>query len=154
MDVNLNENVVYPKDECYTPKWIFDGLGITFDLDVASSNHPLVIVPATKRYTIEDDALKQPWFGRVWMNPPFSKMTPWIDKWLEHNNGICLVSLASNGKWMNKLWDSDAACHYLPPNMAFNGASGLPVKMRWRSAMFALGDDNVQALRNLGKVKL
>jgi len=33
------------------------------------------------------------------------------------------------------------------------GASGEVVKMRWRSAIFALGNDNVLALRKLGKVK-
>jgi hypothetical protein len=146
--------IKYRDNECYTPKWIFDKLQIEFDLDVASSDSPYVQVPTKHKYTLADDALVQPWFGRVWMNPPFSKVTPWIDKWIDHNNGLCLVSLASNGKWINKLWDSDAACLYLPSNISFIGASGLEVKMRWRSAIFALGSDNIAALRNLGKVKL
>ena len=147
-------DVVYGKDECYTPKWLFDTLGLEFDLDVASSNHPLVNVPTKHKYTIDDDGLSQPWFGRIWMNPPFSKVTPWIDKWLEHGNGLCLVPLSSNGRWVNKLWDSDAGCCYLPPNMAFQGASGHIVKMRWRTAVWALGDDNIVALRKLGRGKL
>jgi hypothetical protein len=29
-------------DEIFTPKWIFDALGVTFDLDVASSDNPYV----------------------------------------------------------------------------------------------------------------
>ena len=152
--MNLNENKpVYGKDECYTPKWIFEGLGLRFDLDVASSNHPLVDVPADNRYTIEDDGLSQPWFGNVWMNQPFTKVTPWVDKWLEHGNGLCLTTLSSNGKWVNKLWNSEAGCLYLPPNLAFNGASGLVVKMRWRCAIWALGEENLDALAKLGKVK-
>ena len=149
-----NEKIEYGKDECYTPKWIFDKLGLVFDLDVASSNHPLIEVPAKQRYTIKDDALSKPWFGRVWMNPPFTKVTPWVDKFLEHGNGLCLVPTSSNGKWGNKLWDSDAACTFLPANMWFVGASGHIVKHRWRCAMFALGDDNIHALRNIGRVKL
>ena len=123
-----NEVSEYGKDECYTPKWIFDKLGLLFDLDVASSNHPLIEVPAKQRYTIEDDALSKPWFGRVWMNPPFTKVTPWVDKFLEHGNGLCLVPTSSNGKWGNKLWDSDAGCTFLPANMWFVGASGHIVK--------------------------
>ncbi len=146
--------IKYRDNECYTPKWIFDKLGLDFDLDVASSDSPLITVPTKNKYTLNDDALSQTWFGRVWMNPPFSKVTPWIDKWIDHNNGLCLVSLASNGKWINKLWDSNAGCLYLPSNIAFIGASGLEVKMRWRSAIFALGNDNIAALRNLGKVKV
>lgn len=149
------EKQEYPKDECYTPKWLFDAMGVTFDLDVASSYHHLIAVPSTHRYTIEDNGLERNWFGRVWMNPPFSKVTPWIDKWLEHNNGICLVPLSSNARWVNKLWDSEAACLYLPPNMKFQGASGLEVAMRWRTALWALGKENKEALlkTNLGRVR-
>ena len=145
----------YGKDECYTPKWLFDAMGVHFDLDVASSDHPLIAVPATHRFTLLNNGLEQKWFGRVYMNPPFSKVTLWIDKWLEHNNGICLVPLSSNGRWVNKLWDSQAACMYLPSNMAFQGASGHVVKMRWRTAMWALGKDNVAALERtkIGKVR-
>jgi len=145
----------YPKDECYTPKWLFDAMAITFDLDVASSYHDLIAVPSHNRFTIQDNGLERDWYGRVWMNPPFSKVTPWIDKWLDHNNGICLVPLSSNGRWVNKLWDSDAACMYLPANMAFQGASGHIVKMRWRTAMWALGKDNIEALERtkIGKVR-
>lgn len=67
-------------DECYTPQWVFDALGVRFDLDVASSNSEMIVVPADRKYTVEDDGLALPWEGRVWMNPPFSKITPWINK--------------------------------------------------------------------------
>jgi phage N-6-adenine-methyltransferase len=80
-------------DEIFTPKWIFDAIGVQFDLDVASSDNPLVQVPTNKFYTINDDSLNQEWIGKVWMNPPFSKVTPWIEKWIDHDNGFCLVPL-------------------------------------------------------------
>jgi hypothetical protein len=147
--------IKYPKDECYTPQWLFDKLGVQFDLDVASSYHPLVIVPTKDRYTIKDNALVKPWYGNVWMNPPFSKVTPWIDKWLDHRQGICLVPLSSNGRWVNKLWDSEAACMYLPANMKFQGASGHIVNMRWRTALWAFGESNITALKmsGLGRIR-
>lgn len=143
----------YGKDECYTPKWIFDALGVEFDLDVASAHHPLITVPAKHRYTIEDNALEKKWFGNVWMNPPFSKVTPWIDKFLDHGYGIGLVPLSSNGKWVNKLWDSQVAFCYLPANLEFVGASGHIVKQRWRTTLFALGADNIEKLENIGTVR-
>lgn len=146
----------YSKDECYTPKWLFDAMGLEFDLDVASANHPLIVVPAANKYTLEDDGLAQKWYGRVYMNPPFSKVTPWIDKWLDHANGICLVPLSSNGRWVNKLWDSKAGCMYLPASMAFQGADGRIVKMRWRTALWAIGQENIDGLirSQIGKVRL
>jgi hypothetical protein len=73
-------------DEWYTPKSVFDGLAITFDLDVAAPIESIDHVPANNRYTIKDNALDKPWFGRVWMNPPYSKPTPWIDKFIAHGN--------------------------------------------------------------------
>jgi len=138
-------------DEMFTPKWIFEALNLQFDLDVASSNNPWIVVPSRKRYTITDDALTQDWVGRVWMNPPFSKVTPWINKWLEHGNGFCLVPLSSNGKWVNDLWESKATVTFLPPNMSFiGGEDGNLVKHRWRCALWALGEDNQKALQVSG----
>lgn len=147
------EKVKIKNDECYTPKWVFDALGLTFDLDVASSNNEYITVPALKKYTIEDNALIQDWHGRVWMNPPFSSITPWIDKFLDHGNGVALVPLSSNGRWVNKLWESNAAIAYLPANMKFVSGIGEVIHHRWRCCMFAMGEENIEALAAIGKVR-
>jgi hypothetical protein len=144
------------KDEQYTPSWIFEALGLTFDLDVASSDNPYVVVPTRRRYTIEDDGLSQPWEGLVWMNPPYSGVTPWVDKWLDHGNGFCLVPLASQGKWVNKLWESEAQLTYMPGNIKFiGGEDNKLIAHRWRIALWAIGDTAIAALSNsgLGKVR-
>lgn len=31
-------------------------------------------------YTIDEDGLKQPWIGRVWCNPPYSDIEPWVKR--------------------------------------------------------------------------
>lgn len=138
-------------DEIFTPKWIFDALEVTFDLDVASSYNKFVQVPALNRYTKDDDALTKEWFGLVWMNPPYSKVTPWIDKWLDHANGFCLVPLSSNGKWVNRLWESEAMLTYLPANLAFiGGLDGAEIKHRWRCALWSIGHNANQILMESG----
>lgn len=57
-----------------TPEWIWgplaDALG-GFDLDPASGCEPEPIADA--RYTIEDDGLATPWFGNVFINPPYAR---------------------------------------------------------------------------------
>jgi len=143
-------------DEMFTPQWIFDDLGLVFDLDVATTNNPYVVVPTKRKFTIDDDAFAHQWEGLIWMNPPFSKVTPWIDKWIEHKNGFCLVPLSSNGKWVNKLWESDAELVFLPSAMKFiGGQDGVMVNHRWRCALWAIGDDAIRALRKsgIGKVR-
>ena len=42
------------------------------DVDPASCAMANEIVKAGKYYTIDDNGLAQDWFGRVWLNPPYS----------------------------------------------------------------------------------
>ena len=46
-------------DDYYTPAWIFDALGLHFDLDVASPPHATT-VPCTRYLTMEHDGLTTP----------------------------------------------------------------------------------------------
>ena len=144
------------KDEQYTPSWVFEALGLEFDLDVASSHNPYVVVPTKQKFTIKDNALEQDWHGLVWMNPPYSGVTPWVDKWLAHGNGFCMVPLASQGRWVNKLWESEAQLTYMPPNMKFiGGEDNVMISHRWRIALWAIGDVAIKALEDsqIGKVR-
>lgn len=60
-------------DEWRTPNWLVEQLARAFgpfELDVAAApwNHQ-----APRFFTREQDALKRRWFGRCWMNPPYSR---------------------------------------------------------------------------------
>lgn len=61
--------------EWYTPHWIIDlvkeVLG-EIDLDPASSPEANKYIKAKNIYTIKDDGLKKPWFGRVFVNSPYN----------------------------------------------------------------------------------
>lgn len=48
-------------DDYYTPAWVFERLGITFDLDVCAPPGGIPWIPAARYYTMEDDGLAQPW---------------------------------------------------------------------------------------------
>jgi len=134
-------------DDYYTPKWIFDALGLHFDLDVASPPHP-TNVPCDRYYTQEDNGLASPWFGRVWCNPPFSKPTPWVDRWLEHGNGLLLCPM-SKSRWFDRLWsDPNVGAVSLPPSIKFDQGSIFMPTMIW-----AIGHDNIRALGNIGRVR-
>ena len=78
-------------DAWYTPPWIFDGLGVTLDLDVASPADPPPWIPARERCTVADDGLSLPWNGLVWCNPPYSAPTAWCRKWAAHPDGFLLI---------------------------------------------------------------
>jgi len=81
-----NEN-----DEWYTPSWVFDALGVTFDLDPCSPGVPPSTVPARKHLLKADNGLSAKWAGDVWLNPPFSSKREWYERLVEHGNGIALM---------------------------------------------------------------
>jgi len=139
-------------DDYYTPKWIFDALGLHFDLDVASPPHS-TNVPCDRYYTREDDGLASPWYGRVWCNPPYSKALEWITKWIDHGNG-CLMVVASRSKAYANL-NNSAARFVLPDQrqLKFDKPDQRPANIPYLVTLWALGDDNIRALRNLGRVR-
>lgn len=132
-------------DECYTPQWVFDALGIRFDLDVCAPKGGTGIVPADNHYSLEEDGLTSPWFGRVWLNPPYSNATPWIDKFVNHGNGIALV-LTSKSKWFHNLYTNTDAMMLMPTNMKFL-KDGKNYAIQFQTAMFAMGNECVDALK-------
>jgi hypothetical protein len=88
-----HEYCIGETSDWYTPPEYFDALELEFDLDPCSPG-PGHWVPAKKIYTIEDDGLRQPWHGLVFMNPPFGGRNghvPWLVKFLDHANGIAIV---------------------------------------------------------------
>ena len=134
-------------DDYWTPKWLFDALGLVFDIDVACPPEGPAHTPCKRFFTQADDGLAQPWEGRVFMNPPFSKVTPWVHKWLEHANEIAVLPFARS-KWCNDVWQSKASICMLPSSMQYvQGSIFLP------SMMIALGRENIEALRRLGPVR-
>jgi hypothetical protein len=139
-------------DEWYTPQTLFNILGVDFDLDVASPIDGKTYVPADRRFTIEDDGLSQEWVGRVWMNPPYSKPSPWVDKWLKHSNGIALLPMAKS-KWFNGLMESEAKFILLPSTFKFESPEGKTLSLMMGSTLWALGESNIQAISRMGKVR-
>ena len=56
-----------------------------WDLDVAACADAHV---ACRYYTKTDNGLLLPWAGRVWCNPPWSNIGPWVEKaWGEWHSG-------------------------------------------------------------------
>ena len=140
-------------DDYWTPKWIFDAIGLTFDLDVACPPEGPAHTPCLRYYTQADDGLTQPWHGTVWMNPPFSASGLWVQKWLHHANGICLTVM-SKSKWYDKLWNGAHGCIALPPTLKFDNPHGTNGSIFIPCALWALGNKATTALANSGIGKM
>jgi hypothetical protein len=139
--------------EWYTPRWIFDALGLEFDLDPASPHDMETAVPAAAKYTVFDDGLKKPWFGRVWMNPPYGPETGlWVRRFAEHGNGIALVFSRTDASWFQEAMRSASAVMFIAGRIEFvPGLENMHKKSRCGAgtALLAFGADCAAALRNM-----
>lgn len=150
---NRSENY-RPNDEYYTPGWIFEKLELEFEVDVAAPVGGIPWIPALKSYSKEDDGLAQDWSGRVFMNPPFSQSKPWVEKFIEHRNGIALLP-ASKAKWFKLICDEIDGMVWLPSTMKFVYNFEKSNNIFMPTGLFAFGEENVEALKRLdiGKVR-
>jgi len=136
-------------DEWYTPRYIFEALGETFDLDVACPPDGPRHVPTSG--WLSSDALVTPWSGFVWMNPPFGHQRvkrAWLGKFFEHGNGIALVPDRTSAPWFQEYGPrADAIC-WVSPKIKFERPDGS--RGEWPgtgTALFASGERAVAALR-------
>ena len=142
-------------DDYYTPAWVFERMGIIFDLDVCAPPGGISWIPAMRYFTKAEDGLAQPWTGRVWMNPPFSGAGPWVERFVAHGNGVCLVQ-HSRSRWHSRLWASAAAM--VDPNLdlpsMFKFVRGDGYESVFMPVFLAaFGDECVEAISRLGRVR-
>jgi hypothetical protein len=139
--------------EWFTPPHVFDALGIGFDLDVCAPPGGVPWIPAARHFTEADDGLAQLWEGRVWMNPPYGRVTGvWMRKLAAHGNGVGLVFARTDVAWWHETVPrADAVCFFngrlwfVPGDgQAAPGNAGAP------SALVAYGSGCADAVRRSG----
>lgn len=99
-----SDAVAITSDDYYTPRWVFEAMGLTFDLDVAAPVGGPWHVPASRYFTAVDDGLAQPWDGLVWCNPPYSQFEAWADRWIAHDRGVLLGYQLPQVRWTRKVF--------------------------------------------------
>ena len=139
-------------DEWYTPKYIFDALGLSFDLDVACPPEGPRHVPA-KRYYWEK-SLEREWSGLVWMNPPFGNQSTkrrWLRKFFEHGNGVALLPDRTSSSWWQEFAPQADAVLFAGPRIKFERPDGsVGESPGTGTCLFASGDEAGRSLVRSG----
>jgi len=136
-------------DEWYTPKWLFDALGLSFSIDVCSPvDRTHSAVPAAQYLTLEDDGLAQSWIGTVWCNPPYSQTDPWARRMIHHGNGLILCHIPMNAAWCTELWEACDGIRLFQA-MEFVRPDGSLQRPAWWLQLAAFGPAATGALERL-----
>jgi hypothetical protein len=136
-----------------TPPQILSALG-PFDLDPCAASEPRPWPTADNHYTEADDGLRQHWYGRVWLNPPFGSQTGvWLRRLADHGNGIALTfARTDTAMFQQQVFDKARAIlflagrphFHLPDGSRAKGNSGGPI------CLIAYSPFNAQALEDSG----
>jgi hypothetical protein len=125
-----------------TPKWIIDALG-PFDLDPCAAD-PRPWDCARVNYTEVQDGLSLPWFGCVWLNPPFDRyrVGEWIERLAEHGDGIALLHARTETDWFRPIWRSATIICFMFQRLKFCRPDGTeqPANSGAPPVLIAFGD--------------
>lgn len=145
-------------DEWYTPRYIFDAMGLHFDLDVSAPIGGPRYVPCSAWIDSRSDGLSAEWRGLVFMNPPFGHQKnkkKWLSRFFAHGQGVALLPDRTSAPWFQEFAPkADAVC-FVSPKIKFERPDGsLGESPGTGTALLALGSKSVRALceSNLGLV--
>ena len=143
---------VIASDEYYTPLEFVKSLG-EFDTDPCT---PVGFRWRTANimYNKEDDGLAQQWYGRVWLNPPYSSplVTKFMKKMSEHRNGIALLLPKFGTKmFRDYVYPYADGIYVLAKRIKFFGQDYVQMKSPIASSiLIAYGQENIDAILNSG----
>jgi len=124
----LHEQCVGATDEWYTPPHVFNALGCSFDMDVASPGKSVTPWIPAEKFFIER-GLEREWWGFAWMNAPFggrNGLVPWLKKFFTHGNGIALTPDRTSAPWWQQFARRADLILFVAPKIKFIGANGKP----------------------------
>lgn len=142
-------------DEWLTPREIIGALGeMDFDPCAAPSPRPW---PTARRHVVRaENGLTMPWYGRVWLNPPYggpSVIGPWMRRMVEHGDGIALIfARTETALFFETVWRAANAVLFIEGRLFFHRADGTRASANAGapSCLVAYGNYNDERLQRSG----
>lgn len=147
MNTLFERDIQNTKDEWLTPPHIIKALG-SFDLDPCSPiKRPWAT--ALNHYTEADNGLTKEWFGRVWCNPPYSDISPWLKKCVHHGNAIALTfARTETANFFRYVWEKADSIFFFAGRLQFYHVTGIGSGRNAGapSVLIAYGENNSDAI--------
>ena len=133
------------KDITLTPLGLINKLG-KFDLDpcgfLGHNTAERIIVPPK-------DGLKEKWIGKIWLNPPYSNVEPFLEKMVEHNNGIALILASVETRWFHKyVWGKASGILFIKGRPKFLREDGIEIQLMRATVLVSYGEECNKLLKN------
>ena len=153
------------ENEWFTPaEYIEKARMVLGEIDLDPASHVLAqkTVRAGVFFTAAEDGLNQSWFGRVWLNPPYSRelMSPFVDKFLsEYTRGaieraILLTHDYTDTGWFHAAARASQAICLVRTRIHFLAPSGEECSPRRGQTFFYFGPDDGAFRRGFSDIGL
>jgi hypothetical protein len=126
--IGSHQSARMDSEEWLTPPHILNQI-LPFDLDpCAAVNQPWET--AYHHLTKEDDGLYHQWKGHVFCNPPYGQKTAaWLERMVQHNNGIALIFARTETAMFHKwVWQQAEGILFLAGRLTFYRPDGTPAQ--------------------------
>lgn len=151
------------ENEWYTPaKYIELARKVlgSFDLDPASSQIAQKGVKSGQFFTIDDDGLEQPWFGKVWLNPPYAQpaIAQFCEKMVNEymvgnvSEAIMLTHNYTDTAWFHCAAPAASAICFTRGRIAFESPDGKKAAPTQGQAFFYFGSNPEKFAEVFGEV--
>lgn len=136
-----------------TPPHIVDALG-PFDLDPCAAPSPRPWPTALRHIELPEDGLAAEWYGRVWLNPPYSFAAwQWLAKLADHGDGIALIfARTETAGFVREVWGKASAVLFIHGRLHFHYPDGTRAAANGGapSVLVAYGAGAAERLRSAG----
>lgn len=95
-------------------------------------------------FTPEDDGLQQTWYGRVFLNPPYSNPKVWVAKAIEETIAcradlvIALIPCSTDTRWFHTLVKGRAEIRFIRGRVKFLGWERTAIPSPKAPSLFAI----------------
>lgn len=155
----MNNHSNNRNDEWYTPPQYIEAARSVMgaiDLDPASNEVANQYIQATRFFSLEDSAFEHEWVGRVWMNPPYSRVIgEFVDKLVsEYQAGnvteaIVVTNNGTDTRWFDNLTSVSSAICLHRGRIAFLDESGTPIRNNNKGQVFTYIGPNWEAFSSV-----
>jgi len=135
-------------DDFLTPPEIVEAMG-EFDLDPCASSRQETSLAMRSYCYPTDDGLILPWAGSVFVNPPFSELKKWVERFICHRNGVILVPARVEVQWFGRLWKYADGIFFTEGTIKYLVPEGRTPPGFFGGAFCAIGNENVDRLRKI-----